>query len=50
MIIRCRTFASSAPSSATLAIAKEFHVSAEVSYLITSLFLVGYVVGVTSKT
>jgi hypothetical protein len=40
-----RTFASSAPTSASLYIAKEFEVSAEISYLITTLFLVGYVVG-----
>lgn len=40
-----RTFASSAPTSASLAIAQDFNVSREISYLITSLFLVGYVVG-----
>ncbi|KAJ7920245.1 MFS polyamine transporter [Mycena leptocephala] len=38
------TFASSAPSSATLSIVEAFNVSAEVSYLITSTFL-GYVFG-----
>lgn len=43
--INSRTFASSAPTSASVAIAKEFDVSAEVAYLTTSLFLVGYVVG-----
>jgi MFS transporter, DHA1 family, multidrug resistance protein len=40
-----RTFASSAPTSASIYIAKEFGVSAEISYLITTLFLIGYVVG-----
>ncbi|KAI0061389.1 MFS polyamine transporter [Artomyces pyxidatus] len=39
------TFASSAPSSATLYIAADLHTSAEVSYLVTSIFLVGYVFG-----
>lgn len=39
------TFASSAPSSAQAPIAAEFGVSHEVSYLVTSLFLVGYVFG-----
>ncbi|KAJ6536435.1 major facilitator superfamily domain-containing protein [Mycena vulgaris] len=39
------TFASSAPSSATLSIMEAFNVSAEVSYLITSTFLLGYVFG-----
>ncbi|KAJ7306916.1 MFS polyamine transporter [Mycena albidolilacea] len=39
------TFASSAPSSATSAIVEAFDVSAEVSYLITSTFLLGYVFG-----
>nr|GAT53755.1 MFS general substrate transporter [Mycena chlorophos] len=39
------TFASSAPSSATTLIAADFDVPAEVSYLITSVFLLGYVFG-----
>ncbi|KAJ7461146.1 MFS polyamine transporter [Mycena latifolia] len=39
------TFASSAPSSATFAIMEAFDVKAEVSYLITSTFLLGYVFG-----
>ncbi|KAJ7100947.1 MFS polyamine transporter [Mycena belliarum] len=39
------TFASSAPSSASVAIMHAFNVSAEVSYLITSTFLLGYVFG-----
>ncbi|KAJ6587791.1 MFS polyamine transporter [Mycena sp. CBHHK59/15] len=39
------TFASSAPSSASLSIAKQFDTSPEVSYLITSVFLLGYVFG-----
>lgn len=39
------TFASSAPASSTPAIAEEFGSSIEVSYLITSMFLVGYVFG-----
>jgi MFS transporter, DHA1 family, multidrug resistance protein len=40
-----RTFASSAPTSASTHIAKEFGISSEISYLITTLFLIGYVVG-----
>ncbi|KAJ7690229.1 MFS general substrate transporter [Mycena rosella] len=39
------TFASSAPSSATVSIMAAFNVEAEVSYLITSTFLLGYVFG-----
>ncbi|KAF9044209.1 MFS polyamine transporter [Panaeolus papilionaceus] len=39
------TFASSAPSSASRAIAHEFKSSDEVSYLITTVFLLGYVFG-----
>ncbi|KAI0354077.1 MFS polyamine transporter [Trametes cingulata] len=39
------TFASSAPSAAGLYIAEEFHASKEVGYLVTSIFLCGYVVG-----
>ncbi|KAJ7611271.1 major facilitator superfamily domain-containing protein [Roridomyces roridus] len=39
------TFASSAPSSAVQAIRAQFHLSAEVSYLITFTFLLGYVLG-----
>ncbi|CAK5271079.1 unnamed protein product [Mycena citricolor] len=39
------TFASSAPSSALGSIRAEFGISAEVSYLITSVFLLGYVFG-----
>ncbi|KAH9061862.1 MFS polyamine transporter [Lactarius vividus] len=39
------TFASSAPASSTITIAKEFGSSEEVSYLITSVFLVGYIFG-----
>ncbi|KAJ6544474.1 MFS polyamine transporter [Mycena capillaripes] len=39
------TFASSAPSSATGSIMQAFDVSVEVSYLITSAFLLGYVFG-----
>ncbi|KAJ7091308.1 MFS general substrate transporter [Mycena crocata] len=39
------TFASSAPSSATFAIKQAFNVSSEISYLITSTFLLGYVIG-----
>lgn len=41
----CRTFASSAPTSATIAIERQFGISSEVSYLVTTLFLVGYVFG-----
>lgn len=39
------TFASSAPSSTTLAVAKDFGVSVEVSILATTLYLVGYAIG-----
>ena len=39
------TFASSAPSAAGGFIAHEFGVSEEVGYLVTSIFLCGYVVG-----
>ncbi|KZV65969.1 MFS polyamine transporter [Peniophora sp. CONT] len=41
------TFASSAPASATGLIVEKFGVSLEVSYLITTLFLLGYVAGPT---
>jgi DHA1 family multidrug resistance protein-like MFS transporter len=40
-----RTFASTAPSTATFAVAKQFGVDPEVTILITSLFVVGYVLG-----
>jgi len=43
-----RTFASSAPSAASQTIAREFNVPAEVSYLITTSFLLGFVFGVSS--
>jgi MFS family permease len=39
------TFASSAPTAASLPIAATFHVSNEISYLVTTVFLLGYVVG-----
>ncbi|KAJ7881363.1 MFS polyamine transporter [Mycena olivaceomarginata] len=39
------TFASSAPSDAARLIAADFKISAEVSDLITSMFLIGYVAG-----
>ena len=39
------TFASSAPSTAGVLIATEFGVSRELGYLVTSIFLCGYVVG-----
>ncbi|KAL1743340.1 major facilitator superfamily domain-containing protein [Schizophyllum fasciatum] len=39
------TFASSAPTSATLAIAMDLEVSREVAYLITTMFLLGYAIG-----
>lgn len=39
------TFASSAPSTAAFRVAAEFHSSTEVSYLVTSVFLIGYVFG-----
>jgi MFS family permease len=41
------TFASSAPSSAVLIIARELHVGREVGNLILTLFLVGYMLGPT---
>ncbi|CAK5276502.1 unnamed protein product [Mycena citricolor] len=41
----CVTFASSAPSSALLVLERDFHTSAEVSYLTTTTFLLGYVFG-----
>ncbi|OBZ78053.1 putative transporter mfs2 [Grifola frondosa] len=37
------TFASSAPSAGALFIAQEMHKTAEVGYLVTSVFLIGYV-------
>lgn len=43
-----RTFASSAPTAATRGIIAEFGVSREVNYLVTSVFLLGYVFGVRS--
>ncbi|KAJ3562188.1 hypothetical protein NP233_g9733 [Leucocoprinus birnbaumii] len=39
------TFASSAPSSASLAVQAHFGLSREVSYLVTTTFLLGYVFG-----
>ncbi|KAJ3535277.1 hypothetical protein NMY22_g6556 [Coprinellus aureogranulatus] len=39
------TFASSAPASATARIIAEFGISKEVSYLVTSVFLIGYCFG-----
>ncbi|TFK32378.1 MFS polyamine transporter [Crucibulum laeve] len=39
------TFASSAPSTAALRIKSEFGISSEISYLITTVFLLGYVFG-----
>src|SRR6266704_1753156 len=41
-----RTFASSAPIATLRILEKQFGISAEVSYLTTSCFLIGYVVGV----
>lgn len=40
------TFASSAPSVAVTRIVADFGVSSEVSYLVTSVFLLGYMLGV----
>lgn len=40
------TFASSAPSSTSSYIVREFQIPAEVSYLLTTVFLLGYVFGV----
>ncbi|KAI0295170.1 MFS polyamine transporter [Multifurca ochricompacta] len=39
------TYASSAPSTASFAISRHFHSSTEESYLVTSMFLLGYVFG-----
>ncbi|KZP33542.1 MFS general substrate transporter [Athelia psychrophila] len=39
------TFASSAPSTTSAGISASFHVSAEVTYLVTTVFLLGYVTG-----
>ncbi|KAG6843826.1 hypothetical protein H0H87_012885 [Tephrocybe sp. NHM501043] len=39
------TFASSAPTSTTVAIQAQFNVSAEVTYLLTTTFLLGYTFG-----
>jgi multidrug resistance protein len=39
------TFASSAPTSAIISIAKEFNISREISDLVTTVFLLGYVFG-----
>jgi hypothetical protein len=41
------TFASSAPSSSVPIIAHEFHVAREVGNLVTTLFLVGFMLGPT---
>jgi hypothetical protein len=43
-----RTFASSAPAVASTQIEQQFQVSKEVSYLITTTFLLGYVLGVST--
>ena len=40
-----RTYASAAPVADTLEIARHFHKSPIVGYLITSMFLLGYVFG-----
>ena len=40
-----RTYASAAPVVDTTRIAQDFHKSATVGYLITSMFLLGYVFG-----
>ncbi|PCH37698.1 MFS polyamine transporter [Wolfiporia cocos MD-104 SS10] len=39
------TFASSAPSSAGLAIAEHFHKPTEYAYVVTTVFLCGYIIG-----
>ncbi len=46
-IVPDSTFASSAPSSSVPIIAHEFHVGREVGNLITTLFLVGFMLGPT---
>ena len=47
-LLSIRTFASSAPASAVIEIRKQFNVSAEISDLVTTVFLLGYVFGVKS--
>ncbi|KAG6910333.1 hypothetical protein DXG01_011401 [Tephrocybe rancida] len=42
---KSRTFASSAPTSTTNAIKAQFNVSSEITYLITTVFLLGYTFG-----
>jgi len=42
-----RTFASSAPAEATLGVIQQFNITPEVSYLVTAIFLIGYVFGVS---
>jgi MFS family permease len=44
-VISIRTFASSAPTAATVPITRTFDVPKEDGYLVTSLFLLGYVLG-----
>ncbi|KAK2462832.1 hypothetical protein APHAL10511_005144 [Amanita phalloides] len=39
------SFASSAPSTTSQALVKHFHITAETSYLVTTVFLLGYVFG-----
>ncbi|PFH45654.1 hypothetical protein AMATHDRAFT_71263 [Amanita thiersii Skay4041] len=39
------TFASSAPSATSRSLVQEFHITNEVSYLVTTVFLIGYVFG-----
>lgn len=43
-----RTFASSAPAVASTQIEQQFQVPKEVSYLVTTTFLLGYVLGVST--
>jgi hypothetical protein len=44
------TFASSSPSSTMPSMVRAFGISAEVSYLVTTVFLLGYVFGVSNST
>ena len=46
-IVSDSTFASSAPSSSVSMIARDFHVAREVGNLVTTLFLVGFMLGPT---
>jgi DHA1 family multidrug resistance protein-like MFS transporter len=44
-LITCSTFASSAPTAASKDIGAQFDVPLEITYLVTTVFLLGYVFG-----